>query len=257
MLRLWPGPQAAVTLDQVVAELRPWQDPPVDRPRVLSNFVLSLDGRATLDGRSGEIGGSADLAMLVRLRTRVDAVMIGAGTMRAERYGRVIADPAKRERRERLGLPHDPLLVLISGSLDLPWDAGLFTSPGRVLIFTHSSDPLPETTASVRAIRSSDPIEVSQVLRHLRTERGIRSVLCEGGPHLHAQLQLAGLVDELFLTTAPKLIGGEGPGLVPGLLERGRQLSRDWLLLDEQSGDLFGRYLFGDPAPVAGSGGGA
>ena len=69
------------------------------------NFAATLDGRATIEGRSGPIGSDTDTAMLVGLRTRFDAVMIGAGTMRAERYGRLVSDPAKRERRERLGLP--------------------------------------------------------------------------------------------------------------------------------------------------------
>ena len=77
--------------------------------------------------------------MLVGLRTRVDAVMIGAGTMRAECYGRVMTDPAKRERREEEGLADDPLMVLVSGRLDLPWEAPLFTEGGgEVLIFTAS-----------------------------------------------------------------------------------------------------------------------
>ena len=63
--------------------------------------------------------------------------MIGAGTLRAERYGRVVADPAKREQRESLGLAPDPLMVIVSGSLDLPWDAPIFTeAAGRIVIFT-------------------------------------------------------------------------------------------------------------------------
>ena len=86
--------------------------------------------------------------MLVGLRTRVDAVMIGAGTMRAERYGRVVGDPAKRERRERDGLAPDPLMVIVSGRLDLPWDAPLFTEGhGQVLIVT-ASDGQPAETAT-------------------------------------------------------------------------------------------------------------
>ena len=92
--------------------------------------------------------------MLVGLRTKVDAVMIGAGTMRAERYGRVVPDPEKRARRERDGLPHDPLLVIVSGRLDLPWDAPLFTDGGgRVLIFTASETEAPETETPVRIVR--------------------------------------------------------------------------------------------------------
>src|ERR671936_2687679 len=97
------------------------------RPYVVTNFALTLDGRATLHGRSGPIGSDTDTEMLVGLRTKVDAVMIGAGTMRAERYGRVVPDPGKRARREREGLPQDPLAVIVSGRLDLPWEATLFT----------------------------------------------------------------------------------------------------------------------------------
>ena len=94
-----------------------------DRPYVVTNFAVTLDGKATLHGRSGEIGSDTDTEMLVGLRTRVDAVMIGAGTMRAERYGRSSPTRASAARRERRGLPHDPLMVIVSGRLDLPWDA--------------------------------------------------------------------------------------------------------------------------------------
>src|SRR5688572_28858203 len=84
-----------------------------DRPYLYTNFVLTLDGRATLGGRSGPIGSETDTALLVGLRTTADAIMIGAGTMRVERYGRPVADSQKRARRERRGLPHDPLMVLV------------------------------------------------------------------------------------------------------------------------------------------------
>src|SRR3954454_4850960 len=103
------------------------------------NFVATVDGRATIEGRSGPIGSDTDTHMLAGLRTRFDAVMIGAGTMRAERYGRPVADQANGGARARIGLPHDPLMVIVSGRLDLPWDAPLFTEGGgRVLISTAS-----------------------------------------------------------------------------------------------------------------------
>lgn len=214
-----------------------------DRPYLVTNFVLTLDGRATIHGRSGPIGSETDTAMLVGLRTRVDAVMIGAGTMRAERYGRVIGDPAKRERRERDGLPHDPLMCLVSGRLDLPWDAPLFTEgSGRILIFTASDADPPETATPVRVERHEGAVDLGAALRHLRTERGVRALLCEGGPRLHAQLIEAELVDELFVTHAPKLAGGEGPTLVTNLAEAERPLSLDWLLREQQTGELFARY---------------
>jgi riboflavin-specific deaminase-like protein len=211
------------------------------RPFVVTNFAITLDGKATLYGRSGAIGSETDTQMLVGLRTKTDALMIGAGTMRAERYGRPIADPDKRARRERRGLPHDPLFVIVSGRLDIPWDAPLFTDGGgRVLIFTASEAEPPDTETPVRLVRHPDRVDLAAALAYLRNERGIRALLCEGGPRLHAQLIDAGLVDELFVTHAPKLAGGEGPGLAVGLSELERPLELRWLL--EERGELFARY---------------
>jgi riboflavin-specific deaminase-like protein len=211
------------------------------RPYVITNFVVTLDGRATLRGHSGPIGSDTDTAMLVGLRTRVDALMIGAGTMRAERYGRIIPDQHKRARRERIGLPHDPLAVIVSGRLDLPWDAGLFTvGQGRVLIFTASEAEVPETATRVRVVRHEGKVDLAEAMRYLRQERGIRALLCEGGPHLHGELLGAALIDELFVTHAPKISGGEGPTMAMGLREAERPVEMVSLL--EEEGELFGRY---------------
>jgi riboflavin-specific deaminase-like protein len=243
MRRLLPEPAADVTVPELMAELRPSDDPREDRPHVFTNFVLTLDGKATIGGVSGPIGTRRDTAMLVGLRTRVDAVMIGAGTMREECYGRVLADPAKRERREEDGLPRDPLMVLVSGRLDLPWEAPLFTEGGgRVLIFTTSDDDPPPTETPVQLVRGDGMVDLSAALAQLRTEHGVRSLLCEGGPNLHAQLLQAGLVDELFVTHAPKLAGGEGPGLVAGLPEAERPLELAWLVAEPETDELFARY---------------
>jgi riboflavin biosynthesis pyrimidine reductase len=171
----------------------------------------------------------------------VDAVMIGAGTMRAERYGRIVSDPQLRAWRERIGLPHDPLAVIVSGSLDLPWDAGLFTDGGgRVLIFTSSDVEPPETATPVRVVRHEGYVNPIDAMRYLRQERGIRSVLCEGGPRLHGQLWAAGVADELFLTIAPKLAGGDAPTILEGVLGAVQELELAWLL--EAGGELFTRY---------------
>lgn len=242
MRRLLPDPRATTVQDEVDSlDFVARADD--ERPYCVTNFVLSLDGRATLGGRSGPLGSKTDTAMLVGLRTRVDAVMIGAGTMRAERYGRPVADQAKRERREREGLPHDPLMVLVSGRLDLPWDAPLFTDGrGRCLVFTASEDDPPPTATPVRVVRHRGMVNLPEAFRYLRAERGIRALLCEGGPHLHAQLIEAGLVDELFVTHAPKLAGGEGLHLVAGLPEAERPLELTSLLHEESSGEIFARY---------------
>jgi riboflavin-specific deaminase-like protein len=242
MDRLFPDPAPTSAPDQVAALDLVALAGDV-RPYVVSNFVVTLDGRVTLGGRSGAIGSDQDTAMLVALRTRVDAVMIGAGTMRAECYGRVIRDPAKRERRERDGLPHDPLMVIVSGRLDLPWDAPLFTEGGgRVLIFTASDADPPETATPLRVVRHSEQVDLAAALAYLRRERGVRALLCEGGPRLHAQLIEEQLIDELFVTHAPKVAGGEGPTLVAGLPEADRGLEVSWLLHEPDTGELFARY---------------
>jgi riboflavin-specific deaminase-like protein len=212
-----------------------------DRPYLILNFATTLDGRAAIDGRSGPIGSATDTEMLQRLRTRVDAVMIGAGTMRAERYGRIVADPHFRAYRERTGLAHDPLAVIISNRLELPWDAGLFTDVGgRVVIFTASDQEPPETATPVSVVRYSDGVDLARALDWLRNERGIRSVLCEGGPTLHGRLREGGFADELFLTIAPKMAGGEAPRILEGALPQVDNVELAWLL--ESGSELFTRY---------------
>jgi riboflavin-specific deaminase-like protein len=237
--RLLPKP-AETSVDEQLDAYRPWEQPPDDRPHVAVNFASTVDGRAAIGGVSGPIGSAADTAMLAGLRTRFDAVMIGAGTMRAERYGRLVSNQEKRELRERIGLPHDPLMVIVSGRLDLPWDAPLFTDGGRVLIFTASEAEPPETATSLRVVRHLGAVDIGAALAYLRHERGIRALLCEGGPRLHAELQAAGLVDDLFLTIAPKLAGGGAPRILEGDLAGVEALDLAWLL--EEEGELFARY---------------
>jgi riboflavin-specific deaminase-like protein len=239
--RLLPDP-GETTVEEQLGSYRPWEEPREERPYVAMNFAATVDGRAAIGGRSGPIGSATDTAMLVGLRGRFDAVMIGAGTMRAERYGRPLADQERRERRERLGLPHDPLTVIVSGRLDLPWDAPLFTEgAGRVLVFTASETEPPEVATSLRVVRhEGGAVDLAEALRHLRRERGVRALLSEGGPRLHAQLQAASLVDDLFLTIAPKLAGGEAPRIVEGALPGIAPLELAWLL--EEDGELFARY---------------
>jgi riboflavin-specific deaminase-like protein len=212
-----------------------------DRPYLALNFATTLDGRAAIDGRSGPIGSEVDTEMLQRLRTRFDAVMIGAGTMRAERYGRIVSDPQLRAYRERTLLAHDPLAVIVSNRLELPWDAPLFTNGGgRVVIFTASEEEPPGTATPVTVVRHPDGVELDRALRWLRDERGIRSVLCEGGPTLHGRLREGDLADELFLTVAPKIAGGEAPRILEGALPEVEELELVWLL--DNDGELFGRY---------------
>jgi riboflavin biosynthesis pyrimidine reductase len=223
MRRLLPDP-GPTTVSEQLETYRPWEEAGDERPLVGMNFVATVDGRATIDGRSGPIGSKTDTEMLVGLRSRFEAVMIGAGTMRVERYG-----------------PMEPLLVLVSGRLDLPWDAPVFGEAGEeVVIFTASEAEPPETAARVEVVRHEGAVNLPEALRHLRRERGIRALLSEGGAHLHAQMQADGLVDDLFLTIAPKLSGGEAPRITEGALPDIAELELAWLL--EEDGELFARY---------------
>jgi riboflavin-specific deaminase-like protein len=238
--RLLPNPGPATVIEQLdsldLASLAP-----AERPYVVTNFALTVDGQATIAGRAGPIGSRTDTEMLMELRSCVDAVMIGAGTMRVERYGRMVPSEERRERRERRGRAHDPLAVIVSATLELPWDAGLFADGGGpVLIFTSSERDAPKTASPLRVVRHRDRVDLAAAFAHLRREHGVRALLCEGGPRLHGELIEAGLVDELFVTHAPKLAGGIGPGLVEGAGERVRELELVWLL--EEDGELFGRY---------------
>jgi riboflavin biosynthesis pyrimidine reductase len=85
MRRLLPDP-GETTVSEQLETYRPWEEPREERPFLAMNFVATLDGRATIDGRSGPIGSSTDTTMMIGLRERFDAVMIGAGTKRVERY---------------------------------------------------------------------------------------------------------------------------------------------------------------------------
>jgi riboflavin biosynthesis pyrimidine reductase len=241
MQRLLPDP-GPTDINSELDEYRPFDHPLDDRPYVAVNMVASIDGRASLEGRTVGLGTDTDIELLLKLRHRFDAVMIGAGTMRAERYGRIIRDPDARARRERIGLPHDPLAVLISGRLDLPFDAPLFTDGGgRVLIFTNQEGPFPETATPTRYVTVEGPIRITEVLRYLRQERGIRALLSEGGPHVLGQIAASGSFDDLFITTTSVMTGEQDPPrILEGALPEPIDLRLVRLLEDE--GELFARY---------------
>jgi riboflavin biosynthesis pyrimidine reductase len=241
--RLAPAGGAAAA-HELLAEVRPQERAPADRPFVFVNFVATLDGRAAVGGRTEALGDDADLEMLLELRVLADAVLIGSGTLRAEGYARLVASEERRAHRAAAGLAPDPPAVLISRGLDLPWDAGLFAAPEqRVLVYTGVEGSAPDVAAQVEVARIVGP-SPGAALRDLR-RRGVRALLCEGGPHLFGSLVADGLVDELFLTLSPMLTGEiDAPRVLEGgdLPEHARAQPR-WVL---QGGDeLFLRYALG------------
>jgi riboflavin biosynthesis pyrimidine reductase len=218
-----------------------------ERPWVVTNFATTADGRAALDGRSGPIGDDGDMEIFRRLRTQVDALLVGTRTLGVEGYGPLVRRPELRAAREALGLAPDPLLATVSRSGELPLEIPLFADPdARVVVFTTPDAPVPACAAHVELVRL-DPAELTltHALRRLRADHGVRALLCEGGPTLMGALLGERLVDELFLTLAPQLAGGgTAPTLAagPGLPEAGA-LALVWVL--ERAGSLYLRYALG------------
>ncbi len=226
LVQLAPGPPESLTAEQVVQELRLWELPPTGtpsgRPAVLLNMACTTDGRATVGGRSGKIGNRADRELFHALRAAVNAVLVGAGTVRAERYGPLVRDEAHQRLRVARGLAQEPLACLVSASLDLAPDIPLLADPAaRIAVLTPSAaGELPGTAAPVEYVRatSDGALDLPAALGELRARLGVRTLLCEGGPHLNGQLFAAGLVNELFLSLAPKLGGGGLAGESPRIL---------------------------------------
>ncbi len=188
------------------------------RPYVMLNMVSTIDGRVTIAGRSGSLGNRADRALFHGLRGAVDAVMAGAGTVQAERYGRIIRDSSQRELRVKRGLAAEPIACVVSGALSLPEGIPLLAEPAaHVVILTASQASLPASGAQIEYVRTerAGALDLPAALAQLQDRFGIRTLLCEGGPHLNSQLLAGGLVDELFLSLAPKLAGDAADGLAP------------------------------------------
>jgi riboflavin biosynthesis pyrimidine reductase len=183
-----------------------------ERPHTMLNMVSTVDGRATLAGHPAQISGEADIELFHGLRTVADAVLVGAATARMESYGRMLREQARRKLRARRGLPDEPLACLVSGRLELPPDLPLLAEPqARVVVLTPSQASLPATAAQVEYVRCErdGALDLRAALRELRERFSVRSLLCEGGPHLAGELLAGGLLDELFLSLTPKLLGGE------------------------------------------------
>jgi riboflavin biosynthesis pyrimidine reductase len=205
MRRLLPTP-ADVEVEDLLAGFPP------HGPSLALNMVASVDGRAAVAGRTKELGGEADHALFHGLRERVDCVMAGAGTVRAEGYGRLIKTEAARARRQERGKSPEPVTAVVSRSGDVPLED---------------------------AVVGEDPAEL---IERLRSEHGVASILCEGGPTLNSALLEQGLVDELFLTVSPQLVAGLGPlTIVTGPeLDPPRRL--ELVTLAEGGGDLLFRW---------------
>jgi riboflavin-specific deaminase-like protein len=228
-------------------DLRLEQLAPPDRPYVIANMIASVDGRATLAGRSGGLGNEADRQIFLDLRTQVDAVMAGTATIGIERYGPLLKSAERREKRVRRGLEPVPLAVTATRTMELPAQAPLFSDPeSRIVVLTNSEREAPECGAQLIVERlEGEPLDLLAGMERIRARHGVRSLLLEGGPTLLGAMTAQGLVHELFLTRAPKLAGsGDEPTILEGppLME---PLDLELVSVLHGGGYLFLRYRLG------------
>jgi len=190
---------------------------PEGRGWLRTNFVMSLDGSVQgPDGRSGTINTASDRHVFAVQRALADAVVVGANTARFEGYRAIDLEPWQLEIRDQEGLAPYPVLVIISASADLdpmiavPADG----TGGSVMIITtagKSEDDLePLRSAGITVVMTEgSTLDLAAIIDQL-AGTGLPRLLCEGGPQLHNHLLADGLVDEVALTLAPVVVGGQG-----------------------------------------------
>jgi riboflavin biosynthesis pyrimidine reductase len=198
------------------------------RPYTTSNFVMSLDGRAAFHELRGQSGGreisrsQEDRWLMDFLRVHHDAQLMGAGTLREEAgphglgWDYAIADPQLIEYRKTLGLGTQRVLV-VTGSGELNLDFRLFNSV-RVepwIITARDGEKVlrarlkvaGKESIKVLAAGEGTIVNLPAAMQLLRQEHGLRTLLCEGGPHLYGELLKASLIDEDFRTLSLQVVG--------------------------------------------------
>ncbi|ABK53147.1 bifunctional deaminase-reductase domain protein [Acidothermus cellulolyticus 11B] len=206
------------------------------------NMIASLDGAATVDGRAGPLGNTADQWMLALLRALADVVLVGAATAEIEGYRPIqIREEFASLRRDR----PSPVTAIVSRTLRLDVTGRLFTSGARPLVITCTSAPARarHQLADVAdiVVAGDETVDLHHAVREL-ADRGHRRLLCEGGPRLLAALAAEDLLDELCLTISPLLVAGSAPRILDGTAITPRRMRLAHLLMDAD-GLLYTRYV--------------
>lgn len=229
---------------------------------MLINMVASLDGKTTIDGKAGTIGSPTDRLLMRTLRARVDAVMVGSGTLRAEKLRLGVPEDLARARTSR-GLKPQPLAIIAAGSGNIPLEENLLgSSPDNLLVLTSPETPKERLSAlssrtRIEVIESEGEassglrLDLVRALKTLKELYAVGVLLVEGGPALNNTLVSSGLADELFLTLSPKLLGGdryEPLAILDGAASLPTKSSTAWLISIYLCNDeLFLRYSLRSP----------
>jgi riboflavin biosynthesis pyrimidine reductase len=213
---------------------------------VTAHMVAGLDGSTAVGGRVGALSTAPDRALFADMRTLADVVLVGARTVRAEGYGPVRLSPDRVATRVAEGRPATPPLAVVSRSLDLDWGSRTFADAPpecRTIVVTCEAAPA-DRLARAREVAEvlvagEESVRPDELFAQLAT-RGLRRVLCEGGPSWLGELVVAGHVDELCLTISPMMGGDPLPVAVfpPGVPLTGFSLRH--VLCEDDS--LFLRY---------------
>lgn len=214
-------------------------------PWLRANFVSSLDGAATHDGLSGGLGSAADQRVFHALRWIADVIVVGAGTVRAEGYGGSLLDAETVEWRvEHRFAPH-PKLAIVSTRLELDPGSSVFVdAPIRPIVITCAAAPKARRAALAgvaELIDCGDTRVDTSVMRARLAERGLMQMHSEGGPHLFGAMIEDGAIDELCLTIAAKLEGGNAPRIADGHRAVATSMTLSHALLGDD-GTLLLRY---------------
>jgi 2,5-diamino-6-(ribosylamino)-4(3H)-pyrimidinone 5'-phosphate reductase len=252
ILRLYPPPVRQVFAIYDDLDLPPTGESEGARPYVIINTVSSVDGRTAMEGKAAGIGSTTDRQTMRTLRSKADAVMIGAGTLRAEKLSLGL-DP-------KVGVPQ-PLAIIVTDTGNVPLREHLVVNGGQEVLIVLSdgaprsvADRLRKLASVMRApAGSTGTVDLDRALRALKAERGVESIVVEGGPGLNHGLISRHLVDELFVTVAPQLLGGTAARTLtllrgPEIPARGRP-TLELVSVHLAAAELFLRYSLTRTAP--------
>ena len=223
MDRLFPPPVS--TDPDVYDAYRP--DDPLGR-FVRLNMVTSLDGHIVgSDGVSGTLGGDGDRQAFLAMRHLADGVVAGAATVRAEGYGPMTVREEWGARRRADGRDGPASIVIVTRSVDLDPDSPVFGEAVAPTIVLTTTDAPAGKVSDVRSAggvivtAGEGDVDLEAGFDALRRDHGLNHLLVEGGPALNGQVLTAGLADEVCLTLAPALAGGDSEKrMVDGLPDR-------------------------------------
>lgn len=239
-LLLDPTSQGESLTPEEVADRYPW---PEAGPWVRAMMVTTLDGAAAgPDGLSGSVSSTADQLVFNAVRRYADVVLVGAQTIRAEQYSPMRAKPEDAVRRAEAGQSPAPVIAVVTGSLELPWELPVWSeSTHRPIVLTReSADPERLRTAREHADVITLPAVTPDLLLDALVARGLRRIVCEGGPNLLRDLLAADVVDEADITLSATFSGTENSPATAMLPEvRGFRLEQ----VLEQDGFLMTRHL--------------